>query len=93
LIVGTVLLTLSALLVASFTTGCGQSGGGGSGGSGSGGGGSPANKAWGSPVLIETDNAGDARYPQIAVDSSGNALAVWAQSDGTRFNIWANRYL
>ena len=48
--------------------------------------------SWGSAVLIETDNAGFAYQPQIAVDSSGNALAVWAQSDGTRVNIRANRF-
>jgi hypothetical protein len=47
---------------------------------------------WDTPVLIETDNAGDAAFPQIAMDSNGNALALWAQSDGTRFNLWSNRY-
>ncbi len=48
--------------------------------------------SWGSAELIETNNAGDAFDPQIAVDGNGNALAVWAQSDGTRNNIWANRF-
>ena len=47
---------------------------------------------WGTAALIETDNAGDALEPQIAVDASGNAIAVWQQYDGTRYNIWANRY-
>ncbi|MBT0665421.1 hypothetical protein KI809_14025 [Geobacter pelophilus] len=47
---------------------------------------------WGTAVLIESDNAGDASYPQVAIDASGNALAVWQQSDGTRYNIWSNRY-
>ena len=51
-----------------------------------------ADGAWGSAALIETDNTGIAYQPQIAVDSSGNALAVWRQSDGTRDNIWANRF-
>jgi hypothetical protein len=46
---------------------------------------------WGTAVLIETDN-GDAAYPQVAMDGSGNAIAVWQQSDRTRTNIWANRY-
>jgi hypothetical protein len=65
------------------------------GGGGGGGGGSappPATKAWGTAQLIETDNAVVAESPQIAIDTSGNALAVWMQSDGTRYNIWANRY-
>jgi len=48
--------------------------------------------SWGSAELIESDNAGHAFYPQIAMDSNGNALAVWQQFDGTRNNIWANRF-
>ena len=47
---------------------------------------------WGGPAMIETDNAGNALNPQIAVDGSGNALTVWQQVDGTRDNIWANRF-
>jgi hypothetical protein len=47
---------------------------------------------WRAPALVEFDNAGDASSPQIALDASGNALAVWSQSDGTRYNIWANRH-
>jgi len=47
---------------------------------------------WGTAALIETDNAGDANNPQVAIDASGNALAVWSQSDGTRYNIWSNMY-
>ena len=50
------------------------------------------NRAWSTSELIETDDAGDARDPQIAFDASGNALAVWEQNDRTRFNIRANRY-
>lgn len=41
---------------------------------------------------IESDNAGTVRKPQIAVDDSGNAIAVWEQSDGTQYNIRANTY-
>ncbi len=48
--------------------------------------------AWSPPVLIETNNGGDADVPQIALDNAGNALVVWEQSDSTRRNIWANRY-
>ncbi|PKM43685.1 MAG: hypothetical protein CVV05_12515 [Gammaproteobacteria bacterium HGW-Gammaproteobacteria-1] len=47
---------------------------------------------WGTAQLIETDNAGPADLPRIAMDGSGNGLAVWHQSDGTRYNIWSNRY-
>jgi hypothetical protein len=51
-----------------------------------------AGTGWGSAVLIETDNSGNAGYPQVAVDAAGNAVAVWSQSDGTQTNIWANRF-
>jgi len=48
---------------------------------------------WGTATLIETDNSGNAQYPEVAVDGSGNAIAVWYQHDGTRDNIWSNRYV
>ena len=47
---------------------------------------------WGTATLIETDNAGDAWGPNVAFDANGNAIVVWEQYDGTRYNIWANRY-
>ena len=47
---------------------------------------------WGTAGLIETDNAGDATYPQVAMDQDGNAIVVWMQYDGTRNNIWANHF-
>lgn len=49
-------------------------------------------RGWGTASAIETDDADDAHSQQIAIDNNGNALAVWQQSDGTRFNIWSNRY-
>ena len=68
----------------------------GCGGGGDGGGSTPTptptTEAWGTALLIETDNAGNAENPQIAVDGSGNAITVWQQHDGTRENIWANRF-
>jgi hypothetical protein len=51
-----------------------------------------AGSGWGTPQLIETDNAGSAAQPNVVFDGSGNALAIWGQSDGTRYNVWANRY-
>ena len=48
--------------------------------------------SWGTAELIETDNLGHAYSPQIAIDSSGNAIAVWQQHDGDRYNIWTNRF-
>ena len=47
---------------------------------------------WGAAELIEDDDTGDARSPEVAMDANGNAVAVWQQADGERFNIWSNRY-
>jgi hypothetical protein len=54
--------------------------------------GSFGERYWGSAARIESDDAADAVNPQIAFDLSGHAIAVWSQSDGTRFNLWANRF-
>ena len=51
-----------------------------------------AGSGWGTPELIEADDTGGAECPQIAFDAAGNALAVWRQFDGVRYNIWSNRY-
>ena len=46
---------------------------------------------WGYDRLIEESNE-YADHPQIAMDSQGNAIAVWRQDNGTWTNIWASRY-
>ncbi len=48
--------------------------------------------SWGSPVQIQVNNANDARTPRIAMTQAGEAIVVWAESDGFRYNIWANRF-
>ena len=78
----------TAALAAVLVAGCGGGGGGGNPTPTP----PPAPKAWQGAALLETDNAGNARDPKIALDASGNAMAVWRQSDGTRNNLWANRY-
>src|SRR5207247_1467138 len=47
---------------------------------------------WQSPVRVSVGvcNAFD---PSIAMDGAGNAVAVWAECDGVRFNAWARRYV
>ena len=42
--------------------------------------------------MIEDDNTVYVLTSQIAMDSSGNAIAVWIQSDGTYYSIYANRF-
>jgi hypothetical protein len=71
------------LLMLATLASCGGGGGGGAPAGGGGGGG---------PVLVETNDAGDVSSAQVAIDTDGNGLAVWIQSDGTRGNVWANRY-
>ncbi|HTE41920.1 MAG TPA: Ig-like domain-containing protein, partial [Steroidobacteraceae bacterium] len=50
-----------------------------------------SNGAWGTPEVIETNNATDVHDFDVAIDSQSNAIAVWRQHDGTRENIWSNR--
>ena len=47
---------------------------------------------WGTPVLIEHDDAGDTGAAEVAMDAQGRALVVWAQSDGSDFNAYSARY-
>jgi hypothetical protein len=52
---------------------------------------------WGTPELIELppddpQDDGNARLPQLSVDSEGNVFAVWDQFGNSRFNIWSNRF-
>lgn len=51
-----------------------------------------AGSGWGTARLLETNDSGDAIYPSVAVDAMGDAVAAWSQHDGTRNNVWANRY-
>ena len=48
---------------------------------------------WGAPELVETNNSGEAAGHSVVIDTSGNAVAIWAQSDGSVYNIWSNRYV
>jgi hypothetical protein len=51
-----------------------------------------ATDTWDAPVLIESDDVGIAQAPQVAVDTSGNAAAVWVQFDGARYDVRASHY-
>ncbi len=52
-----------------------------------------AGENWSTASLLEADNSGDAYSPQVAVDGIGNVTAVWKQSDGKRFSVYANRFV
>jgi len=47
---------------------------------------------WGTAELIEIKDERDVEAQQLVVDSSGNGIVLWQQSDGTRKNIWGNRF-
>jgi hypothetical protein len=47
---------------------------------------------WGSPGRIDTNISGDAVGPMIAVDDSGNATAVWLQTNSFANRVWASKY-
>lgn len=51
-----------------------------------------ANSGWGTAELIEFVDTGIALHPKVAVDNSGNALAVWRMHDGSSYNLWFNRH-
>lgn len=48
--------------------------------------------SWGTPVIIDNTDV-SVISPKVGMDDNGNAIAVWAQSDGMNSHeAWANRY-
>lgn len=47
---------------------------------------------WGAAALVETVDLGNALQPRIGMDSTGDAVAVWQQHDGSRYDIWTNTF-
>jgi hypothetical protein len=47
---------------------------------------------WGTAGLVETDPQ-NASSPQVVMDNSGNATAVWIQGDGIWNSVYSNRYI
>lgn len=48
---------------------------------------------WGDPVLLESNDAENARDVSVAVNADGVAFAVWNQDDSVRYNLWSARYI
>jgi len=48
---------------------------------------------WAGAVSIDSSGVLDAKEPAVAVDVNGNAMAVWRQTDGTTYKIWANHFV
>ena len=49
-------------------------------------------QGWSPPQILDVSDAGDAHTPQVAMNDTGDALAVWQQSDGTWSDVWASRF-
>jgi hypothetical protein len=47
-------------------------------------------QGWGKAALLEHSDAGPALGAAVASDRNGHAIAMWHQSDGKRFTIWAS---
>lgn len=47
------------------------------------------NGGWENAVAIETNNVGEARFPQIAMNNS-QAVAIWTEFDGASTNLYSN---
>jgi hypothetical protein len=53
----------------------------------------PPGNVWSKPELVASSDKGDALYPQLGMDDHGNALAIWQQLDGARFDMWSSHYV
>ena len=48
--------------------------------------------AWGAPMLLDPDDVGDARFSDLSVSPSGNAIAVWHRQSPLSRDVFARRY-
>lgn len=48
-------------------------------------------EGWGVAELVETSSLGSATDPEVAIDSSGNAVVVWVQVDLYQQSVWSSR--
>jgi len=51
-----------------------------------------AEQTWDVPVMIGGGNGGNSSHPQVTIDPTGRAIAVWQEMDGARWIVRANRY-
>lgn len=49
-------------------------------------------RSWQTATLLETSNLGYADGVEVALNASGDGMAVWSQSNGSTTDIWARRY-
>jgi hypothetical protein len=49
--------------------------------------------AWTTAEPLESTTVTAVGFHDLAIDTAGNALVVWARSDGTYYTLWSNRYV
>ena len=49
-----------------------------------------ANVGWSAGETV--GDAGTSPQPDVAMDYTGNAIAVWRMNDGTQWNVWASEF-
>lgn len=59
---------------------------------GANGGSSGEMKSWEAPLSLQQGSQ-DAEAPRVAISAGGDAVAVWQQDDGTRFQLYSNRFV
>lgn len=47
---------------------------------------------WSGAIQLEKEDGGDASDPDVAVDASGHAIAVWSQQSAVHRQVWAARF-
>ena len=50
-------------------------------------------QSWSTAQRVASTNADETGPAALGLDEVGNAVVVWAHSDGTHLNMWANRLL
>jgi hypothetical protein len=48
---------------------------------------------WDTAIRLDTNDSVDQYSPLIAMNPAGDAIVVWPQFDGTRWELWANRFV
>jgi|GEM_PF-1335852 len=46
----------------------------------------------GTGTAVTLSSSGDSSLPRVAFDATGNAMAVWAQYENNRNDVWSSRY-
>jgi hypothetical protein len=49
--------------------------------------------SWGTPTLVSTSTSTQAYAPELAINKSGTAMAVWYEDNNGTYNAYARRYI